>query len=283
MNITEVRVKLVGEETERLRAFCSVTIDDAFVIRDLKIIEGDDGPFVAMPSRKMCDHCPKCGEKNHLRARFCNDCGAKLQANRAPRDESGRIKLYADVAHPINVDSREQIQAAVLEAYHEEHSHSLEPGYAPSDADYESYDDESTGFDDLIAELRRPRNEPDDERRQERAVEEPPTSSGASDITTSEIDTRPVETSGDDDDFAAGLDWSNATPDGERGGAGKARSGRNGRDQRPRQRAMHDASENQPTESVPTAEEQNDRSLSPPATSSANDEGASDDFGAGIF
>ena len=50
MVITEVRIKLVEENNERLMAFCSVTLDNAFVIRDLKIIEGTKGLFVAMPS-----------------------------------------------------------------------------------------------------------------------------------------------------------------------------------------------------------------------------------------
>ena len=57
MEITEVRVKLMDEPGERLQAFCSITFDDAFVVRDLKIIEGTTGPFVAMPSRKLTAHC----------------------------------------------------------------------------------------------------------------------------------------------------------------------------------------------------------------------------------
>ena len=67
MEITEVRVKLMEEPGERLQAFCSITLDDAFVVRDLKIIEGATGPFVAMPSRKLTAHCTQCGCKNHLR------------------------------------------------------------------------------------------------------------------------------------------------------------------------------------------------------------------------
>ena len=65
MVITEVRIKLMegGQENERLQAFCSVTFDDCFVIRDLKIIEGTKGSFVAMPSRKLTDRCPGCGCK----------------------------------------------------------------------------------------------------------------------------------------------------------------------------------------------------------------------------
>ena len=51
------------EAGERLQAFCSITLDDAFVVRDLKIIEGATGPFVAMPSRKLTAHCPQCGAR----------------------------------------------------------------------------------------------------------------------------------------------------------------------------------------------------------------------------
>jgi stage V sporulation protein G len=65
VEITEVRIKLVADNNERLQAFCSVTFDDAFVVRDVKIIEGGKGSFVAMPSRKLADRCSHCGYKNH--------------------------------------------------------------------------------------------------------------------------------------------------------------------------------------------------------------------------
>ena len=94
MEISEVRIKLVGNSSERLRAFCSVTLDGDFVIRDLKIIEGTNGAFVAMPSRKLADRCSRCGCKNHLRAKYCNECGQKLRENRAPKDAQGRAKRY---------------------------------------------------------------------------------------------------------------------------------------------------------------------------------------------
>ncbi len=154
MNITEVRVKMVNDETERLRAFCSVTLDGAFVVRDLKVIDGSHGPFVAMPSRKLADRCPKCGNKNHLRARFCNECGAKLNENRAPRDAQGRVKLHADVAHPINAECREDLQHAVLEAYQEELELSKEPGYRPPEDEYIVDDDGAAGYDDFVADLK---------------------------------------------------------------------------------------------------------------------------------
>jgi len=138
VEITEVRVKLLNGKGERLRAFCSVTIDNAFVIRDLKVIEGTKGTFVAMPSRKLMDRCPKCGGKNHLRARYCNECGARLNENRAVKDETGRAKLHADVAHPINSQCREMMQSRVLKAFEEELEKAKEPGYRPSYEDDES-------------------------------------------------------------------------------------------------------------------------------------------------
>jgi len=129
MRITEVRIKLTEETDDRLQAFCSVTFDDWFVVRDLKIIEGTNGPFVAMPSRKLTAHCPRCGSKNHLRANYCNQCGAKQDSDRAVRDNEGRAKLYADIAHPINSECREMIQARVVADYKKERELSSQPGY----------------------------------------------------------------------------------------------------------------------------------------------------------
>ena len=155
MEITEVRVKLVQDSTERLRAFCSVTFDGEYVVRDLKIIEGTNGLFVAMPSRKLTDRCPKCRSKNHLRAKFCNECGAKLNENRAGRDSAGRTKLHADVAHPINARCRERIQNAIVEAYEQESERAKEPGYKPPRLDEDDY--EGSDYEELVAELKRDR------------------------------------------------------------------------------------------------------------------------------
>ncbi len=137
MIITEVRIKLVEDNNERLQAFCSVTFDDAFVIRDLKIIEGTKGSFVAMPSRKLTDRCGKCGTKNHLRSRHCNQCGVRLDENRAIRDANGRAKLHADIAHPINSTCREFVQNAILNEYDKEMERSLQPNYVSRYDDYE--------------------------------------------------------------------------------------------------------------------------------------------------
>jgi stage V sporulation protein G len=154
--ITEVRIKLMEDnnENERLQAFCSVTFDDAFVVRDLKIIEGTKGSFVAMPSRKLTDRCPSCGSKNHLRARYCNQCGSKLDEDRATRDADGRVKLHADIAHPINSACREVIQSAVLKAFQLEREKAKQPGYVCT---YDDYDSDYDGtFGQVIGEMNGP-------------------------------------------------------------------------------------------------------------------------------
>ncbi len=142
MEITEVRIKLMDDQSERLKAFCSITFDHCFVVRDLKIIEGTNGPFVAMPSRKLTSHCPRCRSKNHLRAQHCNQCGASLSSDRMPLDTDGRAKLYADIAHPINSACREMIQLHVIKEFQTEIQRSKQPNYISR------YDDFDADFDD---------------------------------------------------------------------------------------------------------------------------------------
>lgn len=141
MEISEVRVKLVSNKDDRLKAFCSITIDNEFVVRDIKVIEGANGHFVAMPSRKMSDHCEKCGSKNHLRAKYCNNCGTALKENRARKNFRGRMKLHADIAHPINSDCRKRIQDKVISAFKAEMEKSKLPGYKPVEMDEPDDDD----------------------------------------------------------------------------------------------------------------------------------------------
>jgi stage V sporulation protein G len=152
MVITEVRIKLVENNSERLLAFCSVTIDQAFVVRDLKVIEGQRGLFVAMPSRKLTDRCTRCSCKNHLRARFCNQCGSKLDEARGLRDHDGRAKLHADIAHPIHAGGRELIQNAVSKAYAEEREKAKMPGYVCRYDEYDAgdYEDVPSGYGHLV-------------------------------------------------------------------------------------------------------------------------------------
>lgn len=143
MTITEVRVKLVRNRDERLRAFCSMTFDHEFVIRDIKVIERANGYFVAMPSRKVGERCERCGGKNHLKARFCNGCGKSLRPKRPGRNPNTEIKLHADIAHPINAECRQRIQEAIIVAYQEELERSRQPGYRPMELN--EPDDETSG------------------------------------------------------------------------------------------------------------------------------------------
>ncbi|MBI4373043.1 MAG: septation protein SpoVG family protein [Candidatus Omnitrophica bacterium] len=129
MKITEVRIFQKEEDDKKLRAFATVTFDDCFVVRDIKIIEGSKGCFVAMPSRRVKEPCPRCHHRNVVRARYCNQCGASLEAAsprpKAELDEEGtqsrlRQSEHRDIAHPITAEFRETIQRVVLEAYEKE-------------------------------------------------------------------------------------------------------------------------------------------------------------------
>lgn len=145
MNITEIRVKLIDDQRDKLRGFASLTLDRCLVIRDLKIIDGSRGLFVAMPSRKLHDRCHNCAGKNHIRARYCNDCGQRLKEGRGDLDERGRVRLYADIAHPIHQAARDFVQGAILTAYRAEVEQSKQEGYVAQsfeDLDYQAYEEE---------------------------------------------------------------------------------------------------------------------------------------------
>ena len=224
MEITEVQVKLVGDSADRLKASCSVTIDGEFVVRDVKVIEGTSGLFVAMPSRKLTDHCPQCRHKNHLRARFCNHCGAKLGEDRAARRGRGPAQLHADIAHPINSACRDRIQTRVVEEYQRETELSKSPGYRPKQFDAAEATEvtEATGaktgeIGDLIEELKQ-----DAEKRRNDTADRPGAgegepageapSAGAGEAageteapTAPDQDRPPDEDREQDDEFGAGL------------------------------------------------------------------------------
>ena len=140
MQLTETRIKLLFNSRDKLRGFASITIDNCLVVRDIKIIEGGRGLFVAMPSRKLCDRCPSCSAKNHIRARYCNDCGARLRSDRGDLDERGRPRLYADIAHPIHQEARDFVQHQILQAYYAELERSKQEGYVPQSFDDLDYD-----------------------------------------------------------------------------------------------------------------------------------------------
>ena len=124
MKITEVRIFPKEGSDKKLRAFATLTFDDCFVVRDIKIIEGNKGFFVAMPSRRVKEPCPKCHHRNVIRSHYCNQCGASLPSlsHEADRESDPELRQseHKDVAHPITAECREMIQNATLEAYQKE-------------------------------------------------------------------------------------------------------------------------------------------------------------------
>ena len=123
MEITEVRIFLKDSPDKKLKAYVTVTFDNAFVVRNIKVIQGTKGAFIAMPSRKIKQPCPKCGFANEMRSKFCNQCGAQFPL--APRPlstgepQSSPVE-HKDIAHPITQTFREHLQKKVLEAYEKE-------------------------------------------------------------------------------------------------------------------------------------------------------------------
>jgi stage V sporulation protein G len=165
--VTEVRIKLTEDPRNKLRAYASVTIDDAFVVRDLKIIDGNRGPFIAMPSRKLADHCPRCHHKNHLRAAYCNQCGGRLDPDRASKDDRGRARLHADLAHPINSTTRIELHKAVVRAYSDEVEAAQRAGSSYRPKSFDDLDDLSETLDaEYIEELERRQEERERRRRE---------------------------------------------------------------------------------------------------------------------
>ena len=124
MEITEVRILLKDSVDKKLKAYATVTFDDAFVVRNIKVIEGGKGPFIAMPSRKLKTPCSKCNFRNELRSKFCNQCGNSLSAPPRPigAEQSSARTEHRDIAHPITQPFREYLQNKVLEAYEKERS-----------------------------------------------------------------------------------------------------------------------------------------------------------------
>ena len=123
MEITEARVFLKDSPDKKLKAYVTVTFDNAFVVRNIKVIEGTTGLFIAMPSRKIKQPCPKCGFKNELRSKFCNQCAVQLPLVSRPAgaETNANAQLeHKDIAHPITQPFREYLQKRILEAYDQE-------------------------------------------------------------------------------------------------------------------------------------------------------------------
>lgn len=120
MRITEVRIFSSEGKDGKLKAFATMTFDDWFVVRNVKIIQGNNGLFVAMPSRKAMDSCPKCRFKNARGSRFCNHCGERIEQGQSTEESEERQGSHMDIAHPITQECRVYIQEKILEAYDRE-------------------------------------------------------------------------------------------------------------------------------------------------------------------
>ncbi len=123
MEITEVRIILKDSQDKKLKAYATVTFDNVFVVRDIKVIEGGTSLFIAMPSRRVKHACPKCAFKNELRSKYCNQCAVLLPVEANPlraEEVSSSQAEHRDIAHPITQSFREYLQKKVLEVYAQE-------------------------------------------------------------------------------------------------------------------------------------------------------------------
>ena len=136
MEVTEVRVSLrsgvrpsdrEGHPSEpRLKAYVTVAFDHCFVVRNIKVIEGRTGLFVAMPSHKAKIVCTRCQFKNDVGGRFCAQCGSRLPAVMEHSGisrgagETGDCSAHRDIAHPITAEFRNYLQQRVLEVFEAE-------------------------------------------------------------------------------------------------------------------------------------------------------------------
>ena len=125
MEITEVRVFFKDAKDKKLKAYAAVTFDDVFVVRNIKVIEGSKGLFVAMPSRKLREVCPRCSYTNVVKAKFCNECGTALNSNRTrpvelTQIEGDRQSDHRDIAHPVTSEFRDYLQKKILFTYESE-------------------------------------------------------------------------------------------------------------------------------------------------------------------
>ena len=117
MEITEIRVFLKEGQDKKLKAYTTVTFDNVFVVRNIKVIQGANGLFIAMPSRKLKSACPKCNFKNEVGSKFCNQCGSSLSSQSMTIEERDVKSEHRDIAHPVTQQFREILQTRILEAY----------------------------------------------------------------------------------------------------------------------------------------------------------------------
>jgi stage V sporulation protein G len=143
MEITEVRIALRDALQTRLKAYATLTFDGCFVVRNVKIIEGKNGLFVAMPSRKPKIACPTCHAKSDLGSRFCHQCAAALSPSMDHAAGAGDLEpqeaqAHRDIAHPVTAEFRHYLQTKVLEAYEAERNRGGASASGAAEGDYET-------------------------------------------------------------------------------------------------------------------------------------------------
>ena len=132
MEITEIRVFLKESPDKKLKAYTTVTFDNVFVVRNIKVIQGASGLFIAMPSRKVKAPCPKCNFKNEVGSRFCNQCGTSLPGQILSEAEVHDSKSeHRDIAHPVTQQFRDYLQQKILDAYQAEVAQNPPEGKRP--------------------------------------------------------------------------------------------------------------------------------------------------------
>jgi len=124
MEISEVYIKLLEPHQQhgRLRAYASVTFDQSFAVHDIKVVQGIDRLFVAMPSRRLTLRCSYCRTQNQVscRGRTCVRCEELLpEPKRINENKETSSNPFVDIFHPINSNARALVDAAVLHAYQE--------------------------------------------------------------------------------------------------------------------------------------------------------------------
>jgi stage V sporulation protein G len=157
MNITEVRIFPTKSKDGRLKAYATMTFDDWFVIRNVKIIQGNSSLFVAMPSRKAMDPCPRCGFKNVRGSKFCNDCGSGMSRPQGAHDDpKKRQSEHMDIAHPIKQECRVYIQDKILDSFKKEMDRKEREGESYRPASEEDLDAASRKFSEPEHHMKKP-------------------------------------------------------------------------------------------------------------------------------
>ncbi len=117
MEITEIRVFLKQSPDKKLKAYVTVTFDNVFVVRNIKVIHGSGGLFIAMPSRRIRISCRQCGFKNEAGSRFCAHCAQPLEHDGQESSVHDAKAEHRDIAHPVNQAFRDYLQNKILDAY----------------------------------------------------------------------------------------------------------------------------------------------------------------------